>query len=97
MKKGKKREDLRSFYEKALIEDDPNYLGKLAFNLVTPSNHSLSSSQNISTHLGFFWPIKESYMDHMIETPREHTYVVGFKSGIGGKERVVLSKIFHIF
>ena len=77
------------------MEDDPNYLGKLVVDLLTPRDHSLLSSQNISTHLGFLWPIKESYMDHPKERPRENPYVVGFKSSIGGKERVVVSKMLH--
>ena len=77
------------------MEDDPNYLGELALDLITPRDHSLSSSQNISTHFGFLWPIKESYMDHMIERPRKHPYDVAFKYGIGVKERVVVSKRLH--
>ena len=77
------------------MEDDPNYLGEMELNLLTPRDHSLYSSQNISTHLGFLWPIKTSYMDCVKGRPREHPYVVGFKSGIGGKERVVLSEILH--
>ena len=47
------------------MEDDPNYLGELELNLLNPRDHSLPSSQNISTHLGFLWPIKASYMDHV--------------------------------
>ena len=47
------------------MEDDPNYLGELALDLLTPRDHSLPSSQNISNHLGFLWPIKASYIDHM--------------------------------
>ena len=77
------------------MEDDPNYLGNLELDLLAPRDHSLSSSQNISTHLGFLWPIKESYMDHMMEIPREYPYAVGFKSSIGGKERVVVSEMLH--
>ena len=80
---------------KSLVEDDPKYLGKLELDLLSPRDHSLPSFQNISTHLGFLWPIKASYMDHVKERPREHPYVVGFKSGIGGKERVVVIKRLH--
>ena len=77
------------------MEDDPNYLGKLALDLLTPRDHSLPSSQNISTHLDFLWPIKASYMDHMMEGPKGNPYVVGFKISIGDKERVVVSKRLH--
>ena len=77
------------------MEDDLNYLEEMEHDLLTPRDHSLPSSQNISTHLGFFWPIKESYMDHVMEGPREHPYVVGFKFGIGGQERVFVSKRLH--
>ena len=62
------------------MEDDPNYLGELELNPLTPRDHSLSSSQNISTHLVFLWPIKASY--HMIERPSENPCVFGFKYGI---------------
>ena len=47
------------------MEDDPNYLGEMELDLLTPRDHSLPSFQNTSTHLGFLWPIKESYMDHV--------------------------------
>ena len=77
------------------MEDDPNYLEELAFNLLTPRYHSLPSSQNISTHLGFLWPKKASYMNHVMKRPIEHPYATGFKSGIGGKERVVVSEMLH--
>ena len=77
------------------MEDDPNYLGKMELDLLTPRDNYLYSSQNISIHLGFLWPIKESYMDHVMRRPRNHPYVVGSKSGIGGKERVVVSNMFH--
>ena len=69
------------------MEDDPNYLGELALDLLTSRDHSLPSSQKISTHLGFLWPIKARYLDHEKGRPREHPYVVGLKFGIGGKER----------
>ena len=77
------------------MEDDLKYLGELALNLLIPRDHSLPSSQNISTNLGFLWLIKASYMDHVKERPREHPYVVGFKSSIGGKERLVVSEMLH--
>ena len=80
---------------KSLVEDGPKYLGKLALDLLTPRDHSLYSSQNISTHLGFLGPIKASYMDHVKGIPSEHRYAIGFKSGMGGKERVVVSKRLH--
>ena len=77
------------------MEDDPNYLGEVALELLTPVDHSIPSSQNISTHLGFLWPIKASYMEHLKERPREHACAIGLKSGIGGKEREFVSKRLH--
>ena len=64
------------------MEDDPIYLGEMALDLLDHRDHSLSSSKNISTHLGFPWPIKESFMDHVRRDQAEHPYVVGLKSGI---------------
>ena len=77
------------------MEDDPIYVGELALDPLTHIDHSIPSSKNISTHLGFLWPINVSYLDHMKERPREHPYVVGLKSGIGGKEREFKRKILH--
>ena len=64
------------------MEENPIYLGELALDLLAHRDHSLSSSQNISTHLGFPWPIKESFMNHVRGDQEEHPYVVGLKSGI---------------
>ena len=77
------------------MEDGHNYLGEMELDLLTPRDHSLPSSQKISTPLGFHCPIKESYMDHVREGPRYHLYVVGFKSGIEEKERVAVNERFH--
>ena len=70
---------------KDLVEDDPIYVEELELNHLTHRDHSLPSSQNISIHLGFLWPINASYLDHMKERPREHPYVVGLNAGIGTK------------
>ena len=70
-------------------------MGELELDLLSHLDHSLSSSQNISIHLGFLWPINSIYMDHVRGIPREHPYVVGLKSSIGGKEREFVSKILH--
>ena len=63
--KEEKIQVLGSFQVKYLMEDDPIYLGELALNLLSHRDHFLSSSQNISTHLGFHCPIKEILMDHV--------------------------------
>ena len=55
-------------------------------------NHSLSSSQNISTYLGFPWPIKERFMDHVMGYYEEHPYDVGLKLGIEEIWESVVSK-----
>ena len=47
------------------MEDDPNYMGELALDLLTHRDHSLPSFRNISTHLVFLWPINASYLDHV--------------------------------
>ena len=93
--KKENRESWRSFQEKYLMEDDTSYVGELALDLLTYRDHSLPSSQKISTHLGFLWPINESYVDHVKDRPREHPYAIGLKSGIGGKEREFVSKRLH--
>ena len=77
------------------MEDDPNYLAELEHDLLTHRDHSLPSSKNISTHLGFLWPIKQIYMDHVRGRPREHPYAVQLKFGIGDKEKVFMSKRLH--
>ena len=82
----------RSFQAKALLEDDPIYVGELKIDLLTHRDHSLPSSQNISTHLGFFWPINARYLDHVKGRPRYNLYVVGLKCGLGEKEREFVSK-----
>ena len=64
------------------MEDDPIYLGEMELNLLSHRDHSLTYSQNISTHLGFPWPIKESFMDHVRGDQEEHPYAIGLKSGI---------------
>ena len=78
------------------MEYDPIYVGELELDLLSHLDNSLSSSQNISIHLGFLWPINSSYLDHVKRIPREHPYVVGLKSRIGGKEREFVSNRFHI-
>ena len=92
-KKGK-REYSRSLQVKYLMEDDPNYVGELELDLLTHRKHSLTSSQIISTHLSFLWPMKSSHMDYAKEIPREHPYSVGLNSSIRGKEREFVSKRF---
>ena len=77
------------------MEDDPSYVGELELDLLTHRDHSLSSSQNNSTHLGFLWPINASYMDHVKRRSNEHRYVVGLKSSIGGKVRYFVSNRLH--
>jgi len=72
----------RRFQTKSLMEDDSIYLGELALDLLVHREHSLSSPQNISSHLGFPWPIKEIFLDHMKGGQEEHPYIVGLKSGI---------------
>ena len=64
------------------MEYDPIYLGEFPLDLLSHRDHSLSSSQNISTHLSLPWPIKESFMDHVRRDQVEHPYAVGLKSGI---------------
>ena len=93
--KKEKREVLRIFQSKSLVEDDPIYVGELALNPLTHRDHSLPSSQNISTHLGFLWPINASYLDHVKGTPRENPYAFGLKSVICGKERDFVSNRLH--
>ena len=54
----------------------------MELDLLAHRDHSLSSSQNISTHLGFPWPIKESFMDNVRGYQEEHPYIVGLKSRV---------------
>ena len=58
------------------------YLGELALDFLAHRDHSLSSSQNISTHLSLPYPIKENFMHHVKGDQVEHPYVVGLKYGI---------------
>ena len=64
------------------MEDYLIYLGEMALDLLAHRYHSLSSSQNISTHLGYPWPIKESFMYHAKGNQEEHPYAIGLKSSI---------------
>ena len=64
------------------MEDDLICLGELALDLLSHRDHFLSSSQNISSHLGFPWSIKEGFMDHVRGDQVEHPYDVGLKFGI---------------
>ena len=77
------------------MKDDHIYVGEMELDLLTHRDRSPPSYQNISTHLGFLWPINASYVDHVRERPREHPYVVGLKYGIGGKVREFMSKRLH--
>ena len=67
------------------MEDDPIYLGELPLDLLAHRDHSLSSSQNISSHMSLPWTIKESFMDYVRRDQEEHPYVVGLNSGIDAK------------
>ena len=78
------------------MEDDTIYLGELSLHLLAHRDHSLSYSQNISTHLSFPWPIKGGFMDHVKGDQEEHPYVVGLKSGIEENMRECCEKIVCI-
>ena len=67
------------------MEDGPIYLGEPTLDLLAHRDHSLSSSQKISTHLILPWPIKEGFMDHVKGDQEEHPYAVGLKYGIEEK------------
>ena len=81
---------------KALMQDDPIYLGELEFDLLAHRDHSLSSSQNISTHLSLPWPIKEIFMDHVKGDQVDHPYDVALKSSIEENLREWCEKEFVI-
>ena len=87
----------RSFQVKDLMEDDPISLREMALDVLGHCDHSLSSSQNISTHLGFPWPIKENFMDHARRYQEEHPYYVGLKFGIEENLRQWCEKEFVLF
>ena len=67
---------------KSLMEDDHVHVGEMALDLLAHRYHSLSSSLEISTHLGFPYPINESFMDHVRGDKEEHPYAFGLKSSI---------------
>ena len=70
---------------KTLVEDDPIHMGELARDLLAHRDHSLSSFQNISSHISVPWPIKEGFMDYVRGDREEHPYDVRLKSRIEAK------------